>query len=593
MEIFSREFAYINDLVFIVCDFYCDKYIPENIYEVTDNISLFPVNNYPLIDYILQNLLEQNYKNIVLTGDKIESVIKHVMKGKFDLLMNICYFSNDTIFKQDTTYKYRMDNFGQFLKQLKHFNIQNNFLIIPGNVFSTFNLTFLKQFHEEKDATGVFLLFDTETNDPEFFKYDFSETGRLFGVMQNNTKKVSDKVRYNAPLFLYASPVLCDLFAEFSEASDILQLFEELKSTYSFGKFAFYCMTEDLLRKHKILKKRENGFIWDFLDASNSLGFDDGKGRNENLSRETILVKSDTYDSYANCDRYDTNLILIHKTNFYYSREITTLFDYINMCKDMIDFTDVLLSNTRLKHVTRNFEETKQKEYQEIKDQMAKHQRDNTFLVFNDASNVFLEIKATGEVFDCSSLNYDLFKEEHDSTEIDLQRESFFEECITYLKKMFKKPKVDIENVYKNITLFKITSNTTTEEVLEAFAVFFAEIVNDDIQQQTSVGGQETNADTSTLNNYNVAEIENIVCKAAAFFYLLANEFQGNIELQSYFMDSFIGVLEDEIVEALRFKVFYAYCYLLKSCKIIKKSVLKEFIQSMVEKEKDVGVNCY
>ncbi|OQS55527.1 hypothetical protein EHP00_569 [Ecytonucleospora hepatopenaei] len=585
MEIFSREFAYKENLVFLVCDFYFDKYIPESIYEVTDNIALFPVNNYPLIDYILQNLLEQNFTNIVLVGNEIATVIKHVMKGKFDLVMNISYLSNDVLFKRDTNYRYNLENFGQFFRQLLAFNIQNNFLVMPANTFTTFNLEYMRLMLLKNNATSVFYIFDTETNDPEFFKYDFSETGRIFGIVQNKKKKTGDIIKYNSPAFIYTTPVLCNLFNEFQDACDIIQLFEDLKSTFSFGKFAFFCITEELLINQNILNLDRSKCLWGTLQEKSLSDFQSNSCFENSIivnETSTIQAYSQNNGNYDTEYTYESNMIFIQEKNIYYNKEITTLYDYINICKDLLKYTDVLLSNTRLKKFTEQFKINHMQEMEEIRGKLKKIAATENFVVYNEASNVFLEIKSTGEVFDCYTLDLKLFNEE-DSKEIDVNQDSFFEECIFYLKKCFKRNETNLEKVYKNITLFKISSNTTTEEVLEALASFFVEIITEELEIQKINKG---------VNNptYNLEIIETLICNAATYFYLIANEIQDNEAMHVYFMDYFTDIIEDEIQGEIKFKIFYAYCYLLKSCKIIHKKVLKGYIKEMTVKEKEFNV---
>ena len=131
--------------------------------------------------------------------------------------------------------------------------------------------------------------------------------------------------------------------------------------------------------------------------------------------------------------------------------------------------------------------------------------------------------------------------------------------------------------------MFKITSNTTTEEVLEALASFFVEIITEELKNQEINKGVDN-------PKYNLEIIETLICNSATYFYLIANEIQDNEEKHVYFMDYFTDVMEDEIEGEIRFKIFYAYCYLLKSCKIIHKKVLKGYIKEMTVKEKEFHV---
>ncbi|ORD94996.1 hypothetical protein ECANGB1_1702 [Enterospora canceri] len=569
MEIFTRQFAYKDDLVFLLCDYYDDKYIPMNMYDVTDNLTLFPIGQDPVIDFILQNLLEQNYKNVVLVGDRIGSVIRHVTKSKFDILMSIAFLSNDALSTKfgEVTYvkdkKYLLDNIGQFFRTLLEFNIQNNFLVMMANQYSNFNIAHIRNFHAYREAHITFLVFERVTNDPEFFIYDHSDTGRVFGISKN-TKRVNDvAAKCNRPGFFYTTPELCQLFNEFADARDMTQLIDELKSTFSFGKYKLYCINEEILT---VFQKKNGGRTAEARDIV--------KVKESGFGELLQLVELDN-DELAYLLNYEKNLFQLDDTKYYYSREITTLLDYINLCKEMEKHLDKLLNNDRISQHTELYKNEKNGSVYNLLNRLERMNVSHKFSIASkkEAQEYYIEL-TSGEIVDCCSIKDELFESESENSE-DEKKETFFDECIDYMKKTMRQGNVELDEIQKNITLFKIYWNTSPHEVLEAYAMFFVEIILDELEKRRDKTKQNTTV------------LEDLVCNAADYFYLLTEELSGNIDLQKYFMDVLQENIEEELSGSIKYNVFYSYCYLLKSSRTIKKSLLKVYLKDMTEKEKE------
>ena len=75
----TKEYLYNKEkIVLLVCNFYETSEIPTSIFGIKDNLALFPVANIPLIEYILTNLYDQNFRNVILTGKHFESVLNYI-----------------------------------------------------------------------------------------------------------------------------------------------------------------------------------------------------------------------------------------------------------------------------------------------------------------------------------------------------------------------------------------------------------------------------------------------------------------------------------------------------------------------------------
>ncbi|KAL6121884.1 hypothetical protein NUSPORA_01141 [Nucleospora cyclopteri] len=572
MKIFNREFAYKENLVFVLCDYYEERSIPSTMFDITSNLCLFPIDNTPLIDYILQNLLEQNRKNIVLVGDSIEKVIKYVMRTKYDLVMNISYFSNDDVLLVKNKFRYFLSNIGQFFRSLRDFNIRHDFLVIQGNHFTTLNFKLLQNFHKINKNHVTFFIYKRETNDPRFYKYDFSQTGRVFGLWQNR-KKVSDESdKFSSPNIFYSSPEVCSLFNEFVEANDFCQLVEELKSVFAFGKFKFFVFTEKLLRSMNIsemvgevARKKMKATERDRKDVLTLLNTPD---KIEDAELSSILEYEKSLKIFDN----------VAEKAHYYSKEITTVLDYIEMNKSFREKADDILSNIRIEKHTNKFKEDVKIE--KLSSSLKSLQVDHWNVVQNTKSNNYVIDLGNGEYVDANELDPDIIYQEDD--EEGKKGESFFDEAINYLKRLSKSTnfeELDLDLISKNITLFKIYWNTTSEEVVEVYAAFFIEVVADEVPENFE--------DNLAFIENNSNFIEDIICRAATFFSLLQEEFFQGEELETHFMETFVDYTHEFLDEKIKYKVFYAYCYLLRSCKTIKKQIIKKYIKEMEKAELD------
>ena len=546
MKEFTREIAYNQNIVFLLCDFYNDKYIPSRMYNVTDNLALFPVNNYPLIDYILQNLIEQNFMHVVLVGNKIESVIRHVMTGKFDILMNISYLSNDNIFG-NVKYTYILDNIGQFFKTLLHYNLTNDFLIYHANQYTTFNITLLKAFHEMNKAISTFYIFETSTNAPEFYTYEFLSTGKLINIKKNNEKSCNISHKWNSPGIAYCSPLICQVFNEVSDARDLTQLIDELKDILAFDRFQFNCLNTEIINTIKSIdnKLTSQDTIEDFFVTNYSFSY---------KTIEQIL-------------EYENNLIYLHGTR-YINKEIITLMDYINFCKDIKPIKDELLSNERIQKVIKNFDkDTSDNNINEFESSNFKvtTYKPEFQIIFSPVKEEYFIEFGTGELINCCTVELDVVNIiETNVDENKLEKESFFDEVLTYLKHKFVNKDTDIESILKNINLFKIFWNTSTEETLEVYIMFFMELIQEYIHKKK---------EKREFSNWE--EIENIICDTTNYFCLIQNELNKNEELEFYFMEMLFELCKDIVDDEFNNQVLYSYCYLFKACNIIKPHIIK------------------
>lgn len=648
MKPFSRELAYKKNLVFLLCDFYEDKAIPRNMYEVTDNLTLLPINNHLLIDYILQNLMEQNCYNIVLVGNKIRSVIKHVKNSKFHIQMNISYLSNDQ-FESNRKYIYNLDNSGDFFRTLMSFNVRSDFMVIHANQYTNFNLILLKNFHIMNKAHITLFIFEKETNDPDFYHYDFSRDGRLFDVAKNDKKIVTGMKKYNDPGTVICSVTLCELFNEFPDARSLIQLIEELKSTFCFGNFKFMVINEDVIMANNIDHRRPqnssdgggNARVSQNMDTAHSTVNptpNDDEYQNlcvdAPLSIETIvqlanMLKETKCISAQEClliEEYEKNLLRVNDDIYYINLEINTLMDYIKLCQCLGEIADEFFGDRRLTGQTINSTSviisTPESEWDgSSADIISKLSTISVSAVSmpelaiiagpdSDKTQEYYIELPNGEMLDCRTIEYDLFKYE-DSEESE-NRDSFFEECIDYLKKKLFSEDRDIAEISKNITLFKIYWNTTTEEVLEAYACFFVEIISelDQINMgyecnnttEPSISGTHACSHihiinprvTNIISDGDSAEqetcwerVDDVICAAAHFFGLIVEESAYDLGNQDYFVQCLFNNVIDELQGDLKFKVFYSYCYLLKSCKVIDKNIIKRYKKEMKMAEQE------
>lgn len=143
--------------VLLVCDFYETKNIPDSVFTVKKNVTLFPISNIPLIEYILELLFKNNFTEIVLAGSSVSIVFEYLRRTKYSKLLSINCLSNSHT------------SLGDILREIdeKDWRV-DNLLVYYANTFVNYDLRFMldEHFKSKKSNKNVILttiLFEEKT----------------------------------------------------------------------------------------------------------------------------------------------------------------------------------------------------------------------------------------------------------------------------------------------------------------------------------------------------------------------------------------------------------------------------------------------
>ncbi|KHN69655.1 subunit of translation initiation factor 2B [Ordospora colligata OC4] len=529
-----------REIVLLIYDFYETRHIPMKMTDLKKNLSLFPVANVPLLEYILSSLCDQQFFNVILAGSGCKEVISHAIKIDVSGRMNIA----------------TLDCEGKSLGDLMRYIDDNgldfdDLLVIYANHYTNYPLKNILERHRKgKDVIMTLFLHPSESN---------SNVSHLYGLDWNEVvfyskcvnevydeKKVVEAVLENGTIEFTAglsSPTIAvvssKIFPLFTENFDFGTLGDLVKGVLAFNAYNFKVMC--------CIQGQADGI-------------------EEGISGMDIERKSG-----------------------FYSKEIVTLYDYFKFNEDVREGKAVDLRKFRWRGTDRfqsfvqiqsNFFDDEPNEpdaelYEpisntvvgcDLKFVMNRFIRDSVVghgcfiggnvdrcIVWDDVcvEDDFMDhiMFSEGQMFHCSHLEEDEEEEEYCNKE----RTSFFDDVLVYMMDVAQRDyveEIDIEDVVKQITLLRIMWNASEVDLIEAFSIFLVEIV------------EEEDVDGSTIKG--------------SMFFPVIEEHMYEIERQEMLMSLVLQGLS-EYSKIVRRNVVNRYGYLLFDDGIISCSVMKKY----------------
>nr|AGE96265.1 translation initiation factor eif-2b epsilon subunit [Encephalitozoon cuniculi] len=527
-----------REIVLLICDFYETKHIPTEMTTLKKNLSLFPVANIPMIEYVLSSLCDQKFFNVVLAGNNCEEVIEHVKGTELDEKMNIISFDCDG------------KSLGDIMRHIDENGLEfDDLLIIYANHYTNYPFRNVVSRHkEDKSFVMTLFLHPNESNSKVSHLYGFRNNEIIFYNKCVNEKHDSEKVRdaiesggtveFTASL---SSPTIAvvssAIFPLFTENFDFRTLGDLVGGILGFNAYNF-----------KIMCCRQSD-----IDVSGGL---------EHLS--------------------------VERRNGFYSKEIITLYDYFKFNEDVREgkAVDLLRFKCRNSGDLRNFVQVESNFFFDIPEVEFHEPISNTVIGcdLRFKMDYFIKNSVVGHgcfiggnidrciIWDDVSveedfidhivfsegrvIHYNHLEEETDEDEEEDKPKrgtSFFDDVVLYLLSVVGREdldKVDMDDVVKQITLLRIVRNASDLDLIEAFSMFLVEMID--------------------LN-----DIDGSTIKSSMFFSVLDGHME-ETEKQEMLMDLIIQGL-GECPQAAKKDVVFKYGYLLVEDGIISRSVFKRY----------------
>ncbi|ELA42738.1 uncharacterized protein VICG_00053 [Vittaforma corneae ATCC 50505] len=530
----SKDYLYNREkIVLLICDFYETSQIPISMLEIKDNIALFPVANIPLIEYILTNLMDQQLKNVVVAGNRIESIIDHIKTTKFFKYMNIRALKSNgnclgDIFREIHNYEY------EFL----------DLVIMYANHYTNVPLDKLIARHRNSKNT-IMTVFTHKIDTNDIYTHIYATKDGVICYYQKvsgikaNSEDMLKILKENQSLYIhtcYSSPTIAiisnPIFSIFTDNFDYANLGDFIVGMIASGiyNYKFQMVTQDDLKKQHAANHHEPvGSGRHYKENSCMEGCLGGEGSNED----------------PEC---------------YYSKEIITLFDYFRINDDVLKMSSSVF---RLPQ-TPNYVKGHVKKLHRIENSVIGEKSsvegslrncivwENCHIV-NDLDDFI--IITNGRMFNVFHLECEarIDSPETNSQEQFHKKETFFDDFNDYLNSLIDSSDLDelkFDDVFKQISLLRIIWNASRQEVIEAFAFFFIESID-------------------------FEDLENSVSKASWFFGILP-EFVQTMDDQELLMECIHWNLH-EVEFGLKTQIFFNYAFLLVEAGIIEKAVVKQF----------------
>ncbi|ADM12391.1 translation initiation factor eIF-2B subunit epsilon [Encephalitozoon intestinalis ATCC 50506] len=529
-----------REIILLICDFYETKQIPAEMTSLRKNLSLFPVANIPMIEYILSSLCDQKFFNVVLAGSDCEEVIKHVKKTELGGRMNIISLGCDG------------KSLGDLMRHIDDNGLEfDDLLVIYANHYTNYPLrSIINRHREDKSFVMTLFLHPNESNSRVSHLYGFRDNEVIFYNKCINEKCNSEKVReavesdgtieFTANL---SSPTIAvvssAIFPLFTENFDFKTLGDLVGGILGFNAYNF-----------KIMCCRQG----DMMDVNGNI---------EQLS--------------------------IERRNRFYSREIVTLYDYFKFNEDVREgkAVDLLRFKCHNSGDFRSFVQVESNFFFDIPDVEFHEPISNTVIGcdLKFKMNHFIKNSVVGHgcfiggnidrciIWDDISVKEDfmdhiVFSEgrvihynylEDEAEEAVFEEKeprrgtSFFDDVVLYLLSVVEREdldRVDMDDVVKQITLLRIVRNASSLDLIEAFSMFLVEMID-----------------------FN--DIDGSTIKASMFFSILDGHMR-EIEKQEMLMDLIIQGL-GECPPDIKMNVVFKYGYLLVEDGIISRSVFKRY----------------
>ncbi|KAM0681701.1 Translation initiation factor eIF-2B subunit epsilon [Glugoides intestinalis] len=529
MEV-TKDYLYNREkIVLLICDFYETSQIPNTMFEIKDNLALFPVANVPLIEYILANLMDQNFKNVIVTGKKIESIVKHIKITRFFKFMNIRVLKSDG------------NCLGDIFRDIHRLQYEFwDLVVMYANHYTNIPLTkFIQRHRKANDTIMSVFAHKIETNDIYSHVYVTNDNViQSYEKVQGNTLKSEeilellkkqDSLRIST---CYSGPTVAiisnQVFSLFTDNFDYENLGDFISGMLASGiyNYKFQLVTQDEL---EYISKRGFSFC-------------------SSLKKNYEVNSSDKEKT----DRIGPEC--------YYSREILTLLDYFKINDDVLKMSSSVFRMPQAPNFVKgNVKKLYNIENSIIGDSSSVEGNLKNCVVWDNChvSNDFNDfiIITDGKMYNMFHLELDIVTER---AEVELlpcfdKKETFFDDFTAYLMSFVESSdtnNMDLNDVFKQISLLRIVWNASKQEVIEAFAFFFVECLD-------------------------VECLEDSISNACIFFTIL-KEFIQTMHDQELLMECLHWNLH-ELEMGLKTQIFFNYAFLLVEARIIDKLVVKQY----------------
>lgn len=528
----TRTFIRENkEIVLLICDFYETRQIPVEMTETRKNLSLFPVANIPMVEYILSSLYDQQLFSVILGGRSCEAVASYVRTTEFAKKMNITSLSCEG------------ETLGDMMRHIDNHGFEfGSLLIMYANHFTNYPLRSVLDRHgENKNCLMTLFLHLTESN---------SRVSHLYGFRGNDVvyydRCINEKYNQKRLIETVEAEKTVDFVANLSSptvaavSSAVFPLFTE---NFDFGTLGN--LVEGILAfnaySHRIMCCRQ---------ADDVLGSVGGMG-----------VK-------PGCR--------------FYSREIVTLYDYFRFNEDVRGGRAINLLG--LKHHNseslKDFVQVESNFFFEAPDAEQQKPISNTVigcdLRLEKQSSIRDSVVGHGcliegnisrcIIWDDVSVQEDFMdhivfskgRVHYNHLEIEIEEEcearketSFFEDVSSYLWSVAGQEdtcEMDMDDIVKQISLLRIVWNASELDLIEAFSMFLVEMVD-------------------------VNDVEGSTINASLFFPVLYGH-TNDSEEQETLMDLLVQGFE-EASQDVRKDVVSRYGYLLVEDGLISRSTFK------------------
>jgi len=528
----SKDYLYNREkIILLVCDFYETSQIPKNMFEIKDNLALFPVANIPLVEYILTSLMDQQLKNVIITGNKIESIVEHIKTTKFMKLMNIRVLKSNG------------KCIGDLFREIYNTGYEFwDLVVMYANHYTNVPISqLIKQHRKAKDTIMTVFTHKSDTNDTHTHIY--ATQGKEIRYYEKvlgsrvNSEGMMEALRNNKSLYIFtwfSSPTIAvisgPIFSIFSDNFDYETLGDFMAGMLASGlyNYNFQMVSQDEIRRTCIQPTRSS--------APCSL--------EEN--RPVLYLEEKMIEDGPECS---------------YSKEIITLLDYFKINDDVLKMSSSVF---RLPQ-TPNYVKGHIKKMHRIENSVIGERSEvegglrNCIVWENCHVLADLDdyiIVTDGSMFNVFHLELNVEAEEEEDVPTPCpykKAETFFDdftECLNSVVDSSDFEKTDFDEIFKQISLLRIVWNASRHEVIEAFAFFFVEIIDSN-------------------------DLESTVSKGSEFFGILA-EFVQTMDDQELLMECIHWNLHDTEF-GLKTQIFFNYAFLLVERGIVERSVVKSF----------------
>lgn len=534
----NREYLYNKEkIVLLVCDFYETSQIPRSMYEIKDNLALFPIANVPLIEYILANLADQHFKNVIVAGKNIESVMRHLKDTKF--LETLCI----------RALKCDGHSLGDVFRTIDRLGLEfPDLIMMYANHYTNVSLNkLLKRHKRSKGAIMTLFTHNSDSNDINTHLYATKHGEVLYYEKTQSTKVSKQDIiscarshKHIEVSTAYSSPTIAvisnGVFPLFTEHFDFETLGDFMVGILSAGVYSFkvQMVTQD-----------------DLL----------GKSPEYQVSAEFTTEYYSTDSSYSTV--YTETLYCSEEPEIHYSIEVNTLLDYYKMNNDVVARSFSIFRLPKRPDCIKGNVKKSTVVYNSIVGEKSSIEGNIRNCIVWDNCHVCDDydgyiLFTDGKMFNSFHLESDPPSEPSPEDYLGadkLKSDTFFGDFNAYLNSCIYHPKfydLDLNDVFKQISLLRIVWNASKTEVIEAFASFFVDTV-----------------DPSNL--------EDSISRASVFFGVLA-EFVKTTDDQSFLMECMYDCLSDTDISAgMKAQVFFNYAFLFVESGIIGKSVVKKY----------------